>query len=81
MCYSFVFRDVIKGYSRAKDEQGSNEKTMGEGGNIVTHLRLDLDLEKVLVHMYFYVTFSLLLITIESPAETQPSITFAFFLK
>ena len=54
---------------------------MGEGGNIVTHLRLDLDLEKILVYMYFYVTFSLLLITIESPAETQPSITFACFLK
>ena len=81
MCYSFVFRNVIKGYSRAKDEPGSNEKTMGEGGNTVTHLRLDLDLEKILVYMYFYVTFSLLLITIESPAETQPSITFACFLK
>lgn len=53
MCYSFVFRNVIKGYSRAKDEPGSNEKMMGEGGNTVTHLRLDLDHEEVLVYMYF----------------------------
>ena len=53
VCDSFVFRNVIKGYSRAKDEPGSNEKTMGEGGNTVTHLRLDLDLEEVLVYMYF----------------------------
>ena len=54
---------------------------MGEAGNTVTHLCLDLDHEEVLVYVYFYVTFSLLLITIESPAESQPSITFAFFLK
>ena len=81
MCDSFVFRNVIKGYSRAKYEPGSNEKTMGEGGNTVTHLCLDLDHEEVLVYVYFYVTFSLLLITMESPAETQPSITFDFFLK
>ena len=33
--YAFVFRNVIKGYSRAKDEPGSNEKTMGEGGDAV----------------------------------------------
>ena len=32
MCYSFVFRNVIKGYGLARDEPGSNEKTMGGGG-------------------------------------------------
>ena len=73
--------DSFKGYSRAKDEPGSNEKTMREGGNTVTHLRLDLDHEKVLVYMYFYVTFSLFLITIESPARNPAFNYICFFHK
>ena len=79
VCYAFVFRNVIKGYSRAKDEPGSNEKTMGEGGDAVTHLRLDLDHKEVLVYMYFFLTFSLLLITIESPARNPAFNYICFF--